>query len=183
MTPENSTAVPELFLCDDCAKVHGYRPRTDITETIRQHQHYIREIARLTAENAELKAQLEQAHKNIFDGTTAAAKRMFKLESELATLKAKLAEAEAITKEAHNYLCSINPDNKRLNLVESVLNLIMLHNGLYSKLAEAERAYNELLYAVERKFLGETRHETALRYIRECEKQSQSGNDAAMNRI
>ena len=29
--------------------------------------------------------------------------------------------------------------------------------------------YNELLYAVERKFPGETRHETALRYIREAE--------------
>ena len=29
--------------------------------------------------------------------------------------------------------------------------------------------YNELLYAVVRKYEGETRHETALRYIRECE--------------
>jgi hypothetical protein len=29
--------------------------------------------------------------------------------------------------------------------------------------------YNELLYAVARKFAGESRHETALRYIREAE--------------
>lgn len=31
--------------------------------------------------------------------------------------------------------------------------------------------YNELIYAVERKHDGESRHETALRYIREAEKQ------------
>jgi len=33
-----------------------------------------------------------------------------------------------------------------------------------------EAKYNELLFAVERKFEGETRHETALRYIRQAEK-------------
>ena len=32
--------------------------------------------------------------------------------------------------------------------------------------------YNELLFAVCRKFPGESRHQTALRYIREAEKQS-----------
>jgi hypothetical protein len=31
------------------------------------------------------------------------------------------------------------------------------------------RLYHELLYAVARKFRGETRHQTALRYIREAE--------------
>jgi hypothetical protein len=33
-----------------------------------------------------------------------------------------------------------------------------------------EKLYNELLYAVERKFPNETRHQTALRYIQEAEK-------------
>ena len=32
-----------------------------------------------------------------------------------------------------------------------------------------ERAYHELIYAVGNKYPGETRHETALRYIREAE--------------
>lgn len=36
--------------------------------------------------------------------------------------------------------------------------------------------YNELLYAVERKHDGETRHETALRYIREAESRANSGS-------
>ena len=35
--------------------------------------------------------------------------------------------------------------------------------------------YNELLYAVERKHDHETRHETALRYIREGEAREKSG--------
>ncbi len=37
------------------------------------------------------------------------------------------------------------------------------------KLTSTQILYNELLYAVERKFDGESRHETALRYIREAE--------------
>lgn len=36
--------------------------------------------------------------------------------------------------------------------------------------------YTELLYAVEKKFPNETRHETALRYIREREALSQGSN-------
>lgn len=35
--------------------------------------------------------------------------------------------------------------------------------------AVAGQAYSELLMAVERKFPGESRHQTALRYIREAE--------------
>ena len=35
--------------------------------------------------------------------------------------------------------------------------------------------YQELLYAVAQKFPGETRHETALRYIRRAESASSSG--------
>lgn len=34
---------------------------------------------------------------------------------------------------------------------------------------ELEKNYNELLMAVERKFIGESRHETALRYIKQSE--------------
>jgi len=41
--------------------------------------------------------------------------------------------------------------------------------------------YNELLYAVERKFEGETRHETALRYIREKESCSNLSSDSEMS--
>jgi hypothetical protein len=39
---------------------------------------------------------------------------------------------------------------------------------VYELEADAER-YNELIMAVENKYPGETRHETALRYIREAE--------------
>ncbi|HAR37923.1 MAG TPA: hypothetical protein DCS09_04735 [Porphyromonadaceae bacterium] len=34
---------------------------------------------------------------------------------------------------------------------------------------ELQRKYNELVMAVSRKFPGETRHQTALRYIRQAE--------------
>jgi hypothetical protein len=37
------------------------------------------------------------------------------------------------------------------------------------ELEETKREYEELLYAVARKFPGETRHQTALRYIQEAE--------------
>lgn len=40
---------------------------------------------------------------------------------------------------------------------------------------ELRKKYNELLFAVCRKFPNETRHETALRYIREAENRSQIG--------
>lgn len=36
-------------------------------------------------------------------------------------------------------------------------------------------AYNELLFAVGSKYPGETRHETALRYIRQAEERSECG--------
>jgi hypothetical protein len=37
------------------------------------------------------------------------------------------------------------------------------------RLLEIAKFYSELLYAVERVFPGESRHQTALRYIREAE--------------
>ena len=39
--------------------------------------------------------------------------------------------------------------------------------------------YNELIYAVERKFDNETRHQTALRYIRETERRTSSESQSA----
>ena len=42
---------------------------------------------------------------------------------------------------------------------------------------DVSELYHELLYAVARKFPGESRHETALRYIRDTEERvSQSGS-------
>jgi len=39
------------------------------------------------------------------------------------------------------------------------------------ELDEVKAKYNELLYAVGKKYLNESRHETALRYIQEAEMQ------------
>ena len=41
---------------------------------------------------------------------------------------------------------------------------------------EVEKLYHELLYAVIRKFPGESRHETALRYIMEAENRGSQGS-------
>lgn len=47
------------------------------------------------------------------------------------------------------------------------------------KHAELQRKYDELIYAVGNKYPGETRHETALRYIRERENHmAQEGQEA-----
>ena len=46
------------------------------------------------------------------------------------------------------------------------------------KIADIEEKYNELIMAVERKFMDETRHQTALRYIKESE---QFENNVAKN--
>ena len=51
--------------------------------------------------------------------------------------------------------------------------------GDYCEFADAKKEinqYNELLLAVETKCPNETRHETALRYIREAEKGSQDSH-------
>lgn len=49
--------------------------------------------------------------------------------------------------------------------------IVPLYHKDVLKLLEPDiaRKYNELLYAVAKKYPGETRHETALRYIRERE--------------
>ena len=51
---------------------------------------------------------------------------------------------------------------------------------MQQKFDAVERQYNELIYAVARKYKDESRHATALRYIREREEQAaQSGSDKA----
>lgn len=45
-------------------------------------------------------------------------------------------------------------------------------NSEYESLEEIKQKYHELLYAVAKKYAGETRHQTALRYIKECEEES-----------
>lgn len=49
-----------------------------------------------------------------------------------------------------------------------------------ARLVEAEGKYFELLGAVIRKFHSETRHQTALRYIKEAEERSGEGQPQAM---
>lgn len=47
-----------------------------------------------------------------------------------------------------------------------------MSNKMARKSNELRKKYNELLFAVSRKFPGETRHQTALRYIMEAESKS-----------
>jgi len=46
------------------------------------------------------------------------------------------------------------------------------------KHAELQRKYDELIYAVGNKYPGESRHETALRYIQERENSTSEGQQA-----
>lgn len=46
--------------------------------------------------------------------------------------------------------------------------------GIMTPLRTYEDMYNELIYAVGRKYPNECRHETALRYIREAEQEDNS---------
>jgi len=64
------------------------------------------------------------------------------------------------------------------NMVENIIR----KNWPKEKLVEREEEYQELIMAVESKHSGETRHETALRYIQSCEKgdemlQQEKAND------
>lgn len=52
-----------------------------------------------------------------------------------------------------------------------------------SELEKLRANYNELLYSVHRKTPGETRHETALRYIKQMEAPSECAVDAALNAL
>lgn len=48
-------------------------------------------------------------------------------------------------------------------------------NDDFDYIRDLEMRYDELIYAVQSKHPNETRHETALRYIREREKQEGTG--------
>lgn len=67
----------------------------------------------------------------------------------------------------------------------SFAELALMFHEMQERAERAEAKYDELLMAVQRKFPGETRHETALKYIRDAEtikdcmpKQAMRGNDA-----
>lgn len=49
-------------------------------------------------------------------------------------------------------------------------------------LTEIKDRYDELIYAVERKFPDESRHQTALRYIKEAEARANSGGQASQEK-
>ena len=55
----------------------------------------------------------------------------------------------------------------------------LVEAGVMQKITDLEEKYNELIYAVVRKFPDETRHQTALRYIKEVE--DNTGKNAESN--
>ena len=59
------------------------------------------------------------------------------------------------------------------NIERGIDQLVRDRDAVLAKLAQAEQSYHELLFAVGMKHAGETRHQTALRYIREREWPSQ----------
>ena len=68
------------------------------------------------------------------------------------------------------YWRSLNPDKSHASPeAEDAIALLADYDALAARLAEAERLYMELIYAVSTKFPGETRHQTALRYIQRAE--------------
>ena len=78
---------------------------------------------------------------------------------------------EELDRLAHKY----NSIHDQVKDLEDVMSPILkrLYDIGYAAGAAAEREkYNELLMAVGKKFPNESRHETALRYIREAESKS-----------
>jgi hypothetical protein len=98
------------------------------------------------------------------------------------------AKLAGYSKEVYDRLWKLRQSNPRWELVWQEDSLLgdedykpvvdgtvnVLPDGTLAYLFDAcpplHEAYQELLYAVARKFPGETRHQTALRYIREAEK-------------
>lgn len=54
--------------------------------------------------------------------------------------------------------------------VSSLEAALQVSSGIFERQSELSAKYFELLYAVESKHPGESRHETALRYIRQAER-------------
>ena len=78
---------------------------------------------------------------------------------------------------------AIQKANNEADHLRQRLILAEHHANVMKAMAEvAVQKYDELLFAVERKFPGESRHETALRYIRAAEASAKvgAGSTAAM---
>ncbi|MEN6549964.1 MAG: hypothetical protein ABFE07_28305 [Armatimonadia bacterium] len=65
--------------------------------------------------------------------------------------------------------CTCFPEVGRTCIIHRITGLILRPNPHAGTEPGLSSLYMELLYAVERKFPEETRHQTALRYIREAE--------------
>lgn len=61
---------------------------------------------------------------------------------------------------------------KAFEPASTTVSLSLLEHG---RLSETERLYHELIYAVSMKHDGESRHQTALQYILDAEKNSSQG--------
>ena len=66
--------------------------------------------------------------------------------------------------------CGDSNDYYDVDTYDSIKSFIRSNRSqLLQEIEEIERKYDELIFGVARKFEGETRHETALRYIKEAE--------------
>lgn len=61
------------------------------------------------------------------------------------------------------------------------LDYMLIEINEQRRLKQTTEKYNELLMAVEKKYKTETRHETALRYIKKHERKAESGKDDKPN--
>ena len=93
----------------------------------------------------------------------------------------KLTKRLASTNISMEVVCAIHPDSAcaKYELAENMNALAISTNS--TQILDEVRKYEELLYAVQRKFPDETRHQTALRYIKTAE--SPSYTNAAMKEI
>lgn len=84
-------------------------------------------------------------------------------------------EEYAKAQELHKKLMDENDQLRaeNLNLTKERDELKKSANNIAKMLEEYKAKYNELLYAVANKYEGESRHETALRYIKEAENSSE----------
>jgi hypothetical protein len=114
---------------------------------------------------AELEAELVEAKRVTFD--QAVLERMNALEAELDRERHRLAACGVA---AFGYFDGCHDDYKSASL-DDVLRLRAERDA-------ARKDHLELLYAVARKFPGESRHQTALRYITEAEERSLTGDAA-----
>lgn len=92
--------------------------------------------------------------------------RLDKLAGRLMTTTEHHQYAQTVLEAANELRRLFRPVAETPEGLEAQLRPLMRPEG-----ADVSEKYHELLYAVARKFPDETRHETALRYIREAESQ------------